>query len=47
MTRFLNLGSSSRGRPFRPRRFARKCTIRKMPPKYRNAGRMARTTMAE
>ena len=40
-----NLGSSSRLRPCRPSFLASRWTIRKMPVKYRQAGRMARRAM--
>ena len=40
-----NFGSSDRFRPFRPMDLALKCTMMKIPAKYRNAGRIARMIM--
>ena len=40
-----NFGSSDRFRPFSPMDLALKCTMMKMPAKYRNAGRIARMIM--
>jgi hypothetical protein len=41
LPRYFQVGSSSRERPFRPSFLASRCTVMKMPAKYRKAGRMA------